>query len=96
VVSRERRNCDEWPSRLASTNETATDEFVVIVLLLLVGGLSVVTFAVILWTVFARPEVWRSGPDPVAWAAVLLSLIGSGVIVLLGGWRGWSGLQQLR
>jgi hypothetical protein len=56
----------------------------------------VVTFAVILWTVFARPEVWRSGPDPVAWAAVLLSLIGSGVIVLLGGWRGWSGLQQLR
>ncbi len=71
-------------------------EFLVAGLLLLFGGLMMYVFAAVLWSVFASPEAWRSGPDLVAWIAMLLSLAVSGVIVLLGGWRGWSGLQQLR
>lgn len=71
-------------------------EFVVAGLLLLFGGLMMYVFAAILWSVFASPEAWRSGPDLIGWVVMLLSLAVSGVIVLLGGWRGWSGLQQLR
>lgn len=71
-------------------------EFVVAGLLLLFGGLMMYVFAAVLWSVFASPEAWRSGPDLVAWVAMLLFLAVSGVIVLLGGWRGWSGLQQFR